>query len=198
MSRLFVSKEHTRQTELRTHRAYHCIVYIVLGTALMQIAFGLKLLGEKNIEAAYRQRKAEAMEAQSQLLAKAEPLKELRGKVEEAQRWNEVRDHRTTVAEILSRLENSVSEGICFSEITVYNRALGPRDSDRFEVEVRGFAKSPEPEVWQHVLQRIFEEWNISAPRVSRLGFAGGPEGVVPFSLLLRQAVSSTSKKPSK
>jgi hypothetical protein len=198
MSGLFVSKEHKRQTVLRTHRAYHCVVYSVLSLVLIQIPLGLLLLAEKNAEAALNQRKSEATEVQNQLAARAEPLNELRRKIEEAQRWSEVRDHRMAVTEILSKLEYSVSDGICFTEITVHNRALRPRDPDRFEVEVRGFAKALEHEAWQRAVEPLFPEWTVSAPRVSKLLSAGAPEGTVPFGLVLRQAVNSSNKRKSK
>jgi hypothetical protein len=198
MSGLFVSNEHKRQSRLRTNKAYHSIVYILISVGLLQIPFGILLVRQRDTAAAHALRKAAALKEQDRLAAAAAPLKDLARKVKDAQSWSECSSQRISTTQILSQLERSVNEGVCFTEITIHNRAPGPRDPDRIEVELQGFAKAPETDAWQHTIESLFPGWNVSAPRIGRLGTAAGPEGLFPFNLLLKQTTSPLTRKASK
>lgn len=198
MNDLFVSKEHKRQSSLRTNKAYHCIVYVTLGLGLMQIPVAVLLLWEKNMAAEYALKREAAKEEQKRLEVAVGPLRDLARKVEDAQSWSECLYQRITVSEVLSKLEQTVTENICFTEIALHNRAQGPRDPDNLEVEVQGFAKASAAEGWKLSVQRSFPEWTVSVPRIWRLGAATGPDGLEPLNLVLKQTAKTANRGLSK
>jgi hypothetical protein len=195
MSGLFVSKEHKRQARLRTNRAYHCIVYVVLGVGLAQIPFGMLLLREMRTSSLHLARRASAEREQNRLAAAAAPLKALARKVEEAREWSLFSSQKTTVTEVLSNLEHAVNKDVCLTEITVRNRAEGPRDPDRLEVELQGFCRAHGAEAWQLALDKAFEGWSKSAPWVWRTSSLPAEGGIIPFSLLLKQLLKTEHRK---
>lgn len=198
MNDLFVSKEHKRQSSLRTNKAYHCIVFLTLGFGVMQIPVAMLLLREKNTAAEFALKKEAAREDQKRLEVAVGPLRDLARKVEDAQSWSESLYQRITTSEVLSKLEQTVTENICFTEITIHNRAQGPRDPDNLEVEVLGFAKASAAEGWKRSVERSFPEWTVSVPRIWRLGAATGPDGLEPLNLVLKQAAKTINQNPSK
>lgn len=187
MNGLFVSREHKRQADLRTHRAYHCIVFSILILAGLQVPFALVMIREKETNSLLIKRKILAVELKTQLNAKLDPLKESWIRIQEARSWGESSARRMTVSEILLNLEKTVSSGVCLTEITIHNRAQGPKDPDRFEIEVRGLAKTREPETWKRALEGIFVAWNVTASGSRKLVAAEASDSLVPFSLLLQQ-----------
>ena len=194
MKNLFVSKEHRRQAALRTHRAYHCIVYIVLCFSLGQIPFATFLLEAKNTGSALKEKTALAIEEQKVLSASSESLLPLSQKIQEANLWSYALSQKTTISEILSKLENAISEEICLTEITIHNRALNTKDPDRLELEIQGFAKTPEAVAWQKTVEQTFKGWNLSTSRVRRVAGGSSQETLIPFSLILRKAPSTFAK----
>lgn len=198
MNDLFVSKEHIRQSSLRTNKAYHCIVYLTLGLGLMQVPFAMLLLREKNTAAEHALKREAAREEQKRLDFALGPLRDLVRKVEDAQSWNEALYQRITVSEVLSKLEETATDNICFTEITLHNRSQGPRDPDNIEVEVQGFAKASAAEGWKRSVERLFPEWTVSVPRIWRLGAGTRPDGLEPLNLVLKQPVKPTNRNASK
>jgi hypothetical protein len=118
--------------------------------------------------------------------------------VEDAQSWSESLYQRITTSEVLSKLEQTVTENICFTEITIHNRAQGPRDPDNIEVKVQGFAKGSAAEKWKRSVERSFPEWTVSVPRIWRLGAATGADGLEPLNLVLKPAAKAINQNPSK
>ena len=187
MRGLFVSTEHQVQASLRTHNAYRLAAYILIACIGLQIPFALHMLKEKRTEADIRQKTERALAEKTRILSKSQSLQDVLKKVQEAQRWTQVSYHKIGASEILSCLEESVSEGICLTEITIQNRSQSSREPDRFEVEIRGYGKAREPEAWTRSLEDKLPSWKISQLNVAK---SSGPqllEGLSPFSVLLQQ-----------
>ena len=187
MRGLFVSKEHQRQAELRTHIAYRFAAYILSSSFVFQIPFGLLMFREKQTQAELGHRNAAAIEEKARILSKSEPLREMVQKIQEAQRWNETSIHKTAVTEVLSQLEKSLSADICLTEVSIQNKAQNLWEPDRFEIEIRGVGRAREPELWMHSLEENFQSWDVLQSHSGKGVTAEGTEGLVPFSLLLQQ-----------
>jgi hypothetical protein len=119
-------------------------------------------------------------------------------KVEEAQCWSDIFAQKTFVSAILQKLEQSVPENICLSEVTLHNRAAGSRDPDRIEIDIKGFARSSGPEAWQHSLESSFAGWTLSVPRIWRQSVPLAQEGLIPFYFTIKQSPRPATEKISK
>lgn len=195
MRALFVSKEHTRLARLRTHKAYHGIVYIIVGVIVLQIPFLLYMRRQSLFAALLHKQEKAARTEQARLAEAAVPLRKMEEKIEEARRWSTTQSERIAVSEILSRLEQTVTEGICFSEVTINNGALGPRDPDCFEIEVCGFSRTRGQEAWQREVERAFPAWDVSAHRVGGVDADIQTGDVFPIGLLIKQPDWRTKRK---
>ena len=187
MTGLFVSKEHQRRSRLRTHQAYRFIVYVLLFITAVQIPLCILRSRERSISEGLAVRKNAALDARARLSEKSAPLIAMEQKIAEARGWTACLSKRIAASEILSRIERSVPDGICLTEVSIQNGSGGLRDADCFEVELQGFSKAPEQGAWQRELQRSFSDWTVSVARSG--GSAGDPlkQGLFPVTLLLKQ-----------
>lgn len=187
MKGIFVSPEHQMQASLRTHTAYRLAAYILIICIALQIPFTLHMLKEARATGAIRQKTENALAEKTRTLSKLEPLQDVLKKIREAQSWIQTGTYKFGASEILCHLEESVSEGICLTEVTLQNKAQNLRGPDRFEVEIRGYGKTREPEAWMRSLEERFPSWNISHTHAGKLPATEDSQGLAPFSLLLQQ-----------
>lgn len=175
--------------------AYHCIVYIILAIIVMQVPFWVYMRRQGGVSAGLAEREKAAHAEQARLVEAAVPLKRMEEKIEEARGWSATLSERIAVSEILSRLENTVTESICFTEVTINSGALGPRDPDCFEIEVHGVSRTPGQEAWQREVERTFPGWSVSAHRGGGPGADVQADDAFPIRLLIKQPDSRTKRK---